>query len=257
MTREERRAYDKAHRERLKAEGRCVICGNPLENLNYTECENCKEKKKIDNKARYERLKTKGVCVCCGKPLDTNTLKCKACKVKTAERNKENYEALKRMKICPHCGKNEIYEGENICLECLQKARDWRAKNKDSQEYKQKKSKQDKKRYEERKAAGLCPICGKRKPTNGKVACEVCGKKRAADNRRRAREKSGDYLERSERADYGMCYVCGKPLDREGRMCEECAEKARKNIAYGRSCRKSSKEHPWSKMNSEIYKKRS
>ena len=98
-----------------------------------------------------------------------------------------------------------------------------------------------------RKAAGLCPRCGKRPPVPERSLCEPCaekhrisgrisdakrcarGRKRRRDpekaranGRRRYRRKT------AERLAAGLCPACGKRRPQpERRLCAECAEKKR------------------------------
>lgn len=60
-----------------------------------------------------------------------------------------------------------------------------------------------KQRYDSLKSAGLCPICGKRRPAFGYVNCpECCERIREAAKQRRARYKSE-----------GRCLRCGRQLE--------------------------------------------
>lgn len=70
--------------------------------------------------------------------------------------------------------------------------------------------------HEERKAKGLCPQCGKRKPRPGRVCCDVCNKKQRAQ-----REKL-----QIKRLEAGICIRCGKRPAMPGNVkCKECVEK--------------------------------
>lgn len=102
-----------------------------------------------------------------------------------------------------------------------------------------------------RRAAGLCPRCGKRAPAPGRSTCEPCAERaraagRARDARlravgkpRRNKEKARAYeRERPrrqvvERIARGVCAKCGSnPAESGQRLCETCAEKRRE---YDRS----------------------
>ena len=98
-----------------------------------------------------------------------------------------------------------------------------------------------------RKAAGLCPRCGKRPPEPGRSLCEPCSEKhrissRVSDAKRRARgrkrrrdpekaracERRRYRRKTAERIAAGLCPSCGKaPPQPQRRLCSECAEKKR------------------------------
>ena len=101
------------------------------------------------------------------------------------------------------------------------------------------------KRAAERRAQGLCPRCGKRRPAAGRKVCESCGDKRRAtesaryargkaegkpyggrkpESRRRcARERSK--RRRHGRREAGLCTSCGDtPPAGGGAVCEPCRE---------------------------------
>ena len=73
-----------------------------------------------------------------------------------------------------------------------------------------------KKRYEERKAAGLCPNCGRTKP-DGQWLCEYCH-----DVRKR---RNSNKIEYDRRRKEGLCVACGEPNPERTAYCEACAEK--------------------------------
>lgn len=94
-------------------------------------------------------------------------------------------------------------------------------------------------RYEERKAAGLCPVCGGKRADEGRIICEGCReyfrrseritrdgftpeerfafneRKRKATNARNARMR-----------EQGLCVSCGKASP-DRWLCDKCAEKRR------------------------------
>lgn len=72
--------------------------------------------------------------------------------------------------------------------------------------------------YYDRKAAGLCTMCGRRteRTAKGYVHCEECEKK-DYENKRKVREY---------RKANGLCIECGKPT--KGRICPKCREFDRK-----------------------------
>ena len=92
---------------------------------------------------RYVDLKRLGICVDCGRELAfAPQVRCPSCIEKLTLRNAKRYNRLNKAK-------------------CLEKERIYR-----------------KKRREFLKEEGICPVCGKRKPIEGKVHCEICLEKR-------------------------------------------------------------------------------
>lgn len=97
-----------------------------------------------------------------------------------------------------------------------------------------------------RRAAGLCPTCGKRPPAEGRSVCGGCAEKRnrasrARDarlreaglprrdpERARAYERERFRREAADRRAAGTCTRCGRaPAMPERSMCEDCLEKRR------------------------------
>ena len=99
------------------------------------------------------------------------------------------------------------------------------------------------KRTAERKAAGLCPRCGERRPEDGLSLCGVCAEKRRASERARdAKRRAADVKRRrnpaSERARdrrrvadliaRGLCTKCDtEPAAPARRLCAGCGERHR------------------------------
>jgi hypothetical protein len=78
--------------------------------------------------------------------------------------------------------------------------------------------------YAERRAAGLCHICGK--PSPDKSACDACRADRARAKARR----------REARIAAGLCPACGEPAAPGGRLCSHhraaTRERARRERGY-------------------------
>ena len=71
-----------------------------------------------------------------------------------------------------------------------------------------------KERYEERKRMGLCPVCGKNRPLDGKVICGECNK---------LRQQNRDYKRK-----HNICVKCGRNKVAPNRKyCDECLEQRR------------------------------
>ena len=111
-------------------------------------------------------------------------------------------------------------------------------------------------RTERRRAAGLCPRCGVRRPENGLALCGECGEKRRAserarDARRRAAgikrrrnvvgERARDRQRTAGRIARGVCTKCGaNPPESGRRLCAGCGEKRRaaERARYARARRR-------------------
>ena len=79
--------------------------------------------------------------------------------------------------------------------------------------------------YQYFKGRGICVECHQRKAINGRVKCEVCTERRAADDVQRdkdaLRRKAKERAERLKAQ--GICRDCGKrPVKGNSSRCEEC-----------------------------------
>ena len=111
-------------------------------------------------------------------------------------------------------------------------------------------------RTAERRAAGLCPKCGKRRPEPDRSICEPCAvRSRAVDRVRDARlraagkprrdpvrakacERERARRQADRRREAGLCLKCGQqPAEPARRLCEWCAKKRREaeRIRYARA----------------------
>lgn len=83
--------------------------------------------------------------------------------------------------------------------------------------------------YQSRKENGVCVICGKCPPEQGRVRCSEC-----LQEDRKKHEKSNRKKGRTPRQlmnGVDLCKQCGKAKPVEGyKMCERCLEKARERI---------------------------
>ena len=111
-------------------------------------------------------------------------------------------------------------------------------------------------RTERRRAAGLCPRCGVRRPENGLALCGECaGKRRASERARDARrraagikrrrnvvgERARDRRRTAEWIARGVCTKCGVNQPEPGRrLCAACGEKRRaaERARYARAKRR-------------------
>lgn len=68
-------------------------------------------------------------------------------------------------------------------------------------------------KYADRKTAGLCPTCGRTGPSGARVLCRACGAKRRAVTQRIYRRRVAD----------GLCPTCTGDVEKgEHVLCPEC-----------------------------------
>lgn len=131
--------------------------------------------------------------------------------------------------ICRDCGQRDVEPGTQLCFECAErkykKNREYYKKN--EEKIKQQVRERSRRKYAERKAAGICVKCGKRNSVQGKTICIDCLTK----IHRKKDPRWNNEIERTERPNYGLCYVCGKSLNLHKSLCDECLDRARKSIA--------------------------
>lgn len=106
----------------------------------------------------------------------------------------------------------------------------------------------NRKRYYERKAAGLCVDCGKRPPTDGKVTCTECReKRRERSHSEQYKEHRREYVQKTRDLWQSLhcCRICGKQDARTmigKHACFDCLEenreRYRKRVERNEFCRK-------------------
>lgn len=200
---------------------------------------------------RYHKAKTDGMCVdCFHERAEPDSVFCFGCREKRRHRYPEEraeYHSYKVHKICINCHNEDAEPGHVYCFECLEKKRIAGQKKMLNAEQRAKKSEQDKRRRAERKAAGICTICGRKKAQKPYVLCLECHVKE-----RKAWERNHATTTRSERPDYGECYFCGKPIKEGFRICPKCYER---QLGIARVMRGASDHdaHPWRGLNKLLY----
>lgn len=134
-----------------------------------------KQRYQITSKMRRDM----GVCVRCGKNDAISGAYCETCREKT----RIYYSEIRRIALdnglCPRCGKNKLYGNEKSCPECKAKQAEYNqtysATHKDIiKSYYARNRERNRKTYAERKAKGLCPKCGKYRPSDGYSRCYEC-----------------------------------------------------------------------------------
>lgn len=152
---------------------------------------------------------------------ETDSEKLKREKKKTHNKAycKERYDFLKSLGICVACGQNSAWKGHVYCLECRFKNNERCRKSyyKNIDKIRARKSESDKKLRQKRIDAGLCAVCGKRKPVEGLKYCDVCRKKiNARDNQRRDLKREVPVF---LYGDGKHCSRCGKPVLEGSKLC--------------------------------------
>lgn len=147
--------------------------------------------------------------------------------------------------ICPHCGQNDLQRGYKLCLQCRMNDNE-RCRNKPiSANTRQYRIDYKKRISAERKAAGICVRCGKRKTDGEHINCAVCRAKKAEKQREYRHERG---MMPIELRGQGYCSRCYKPIE-SGKLCAECYDILVQQAAYMRS-RQNNSEHKWRKASS-------
>lgn len=134
---------------------------------------------------------------------------------------KERYDFLKSMGICVRCGQNRAWKGQIHCLECRFKVREINLKSyhENIERERAKTAERHKKRRQKNIEAGLCDVCGKRKPVGGLKHCDFCRKKINTRNKQRSdlKREVPVFLY----GDGRHCSICGKPVLEGSKLCPE------------------------------------
>ena len=135
--------------------------------------------------------------------------------------------------LCPRCGKSRLFGEEKTCPECRLKATELNRKyrREHSEKVREYINKYHKSLYHQRKEAGMCVRCGKRKPLYNDLRCGICKEKMTL--RRQERRVRDGRLTRKERLEQGFCYFCGAETVSGMKVCEKhrqvCIENGNKS----------------------------
>lgn len=163
--------------------------------------------------------------------------------------SESNYEFYKQRGICPYCKKEKPAPGKVACQHCIDKQKRWK-ENMTPEERERKKARARelvKLRYQKKKDAGICVMCGKVPAAPGRTYCEKCAEQRKKYHYAQKPETVGKYkvtARASGKARYerrkaaGLCTRCGKPAAPGKTNCEECLQKMRENMRRRREERK-------------------
>ena len=137
------------------------------------------------------------------------------------------------MGLCPRCGRNKLFGDEKNCPECSTKAQEYneRYRAEHPEQFRQYINAYHKSMYQQRKEAGMCVRCGKRKPVFNDLRCGICKEKMTL--RRQERRVRDGRLTRKERLEQGFCYFCGAETVPGMKVCEKhrqvCIENGNKS----------------------------
>lgn len=151
----------------------------------------------------------------------------------------ETYAWYKAHGICPQCQRENAYGGKVLCLYCQGKQTESAVKYyQNLPEHKLKAKKQRESEYhkrirEERKAKGICVVCGKYPARQNITLCKICADKQnryqARYRMKKAEQQGKDTTPRFMRTALGKCYICGEPVSDENKnFCPEHLEMQRK-----------------------------
>lgn len=165
-----------------------------------------------------------------------------------------NYLHYKEKGICVQCGQWDASPGKVRCEVCLLQNSESQAKKMKKESEQEKKERQRKHREylkklrSDRKANGLCIMCGKPQCEKSTVYCLEHYIKNQRNNEKR---KTG--VPRSERMNYGLCYRCGKESMSGKKLCKSCYETSCSNLPQ--DLQGTEKYARWKQQNKLIFRK--
>ena len=144
---------------------------------------------------------------------------------------KSDYEWYKSRGICPKCRVNDAFYNHVFCPECLERISAENVKYAHKRaEYQSNQNAARKIRYQERKQAGICTVCGK-KPKNHGLLCNECHLKRMKNRMNKEYQKFGGRKRGDafrQRMEAGLCMYCGKEQINGYKFCKSCLDKRQK-----------------------------
>ncbi len=216
-------SYNQQRRERLKAAGLCVTCGQEPASPGRTDGDICRERrrgyhaKSTAFQDRYARLKAAGLCVNCGKADATCGVMCEPCADKARRQKRESkyrtnrYQTLKIQGLCVICAKAPTTDGRVSCRPCTKRATD---KQRDSGYT----ARYTRHRREQARAAGLCGVCWKVPAEKGQAMCLRC---REVLKGWRKKTEQGKKQYQRLRAE-GRCTSCYKVITERSSAKNQC-----------------------------------
>lgn len=103
---QERHAYEKLVRERLKREGKCAKCWKPRgESKSIIHCEPCRAARRTEARLRIQEWRGQQKCCACGKPRRADRTLCDICAAKIAARAAKHGVRLE--------GRQKLFDAQN------------------------------------------------------------------------------------------------------------------------------------------------
>lgn len=160
--------------------------------------------------------------------------------------SKEYFNWLKEHHICISCCNENAERGRTKCIMCLAKDAERHAKKYDVPESRTKMNEANRKSYhktrQERIEQGLCPRCGKRKPTEGYKMCAICRNKERIHRENQRRQAGVMSIQIKLESD--VCYFCGAERMKGHKVCEKCYERQMK-LMQNCHAHRNNKGHKW------------
>lgn len=217
----------KARRAVRIAIGLCPECGEPAA-PGGKKCATHRDAANAARNAKRAARRDAGLCTDCGEPAVVGKAYCEThlehrSRKRREARNPERERAEQR-------ARREARKARGECTECGEPAAPGRTMCEPHLEQRRVQSREgSRRRYYQRKAAGLCYRCGKVSigPPDTSALCKPCDaamwrNKNGGLNRRLDRERTGRQYH--ERRAAGLCVRCGKAPARENlSTCEPCA----------------------------------
>lgn len=180
-------------------------------------------------------------CASCNLNTEPGRSRCRVCAEKVKQHDRERYQKRSAAGVCVLCGREVPIDGKTSCERCLSKYRkryeaaavkkktekSAAVEKKTGRVYGERESQWHKKRYAERKAAGLCGRCGYDPVEEGFAYCTSCLRKQRhrqiiAFEKMAAEKERIDSVLAEQRIDAGLCRNCGSSEVREAGLCRGC-----------------------------------
>ena len=179
-------------------------------------------------------------------------LKDPAKKQERDRRNRQRHAARLEQRLCTRCGRASLEPGLKVCGGCAEKrraaekARLARARQqgkpyagRDPERCRRADRAGDRRRRRDRRDAGLCTSCGRRRPEEKRSVCEPCREaRRALDRRRYSARRAAGACVRCKQPTVGGLSRCGRCLALEKeRVSPERESAASRKRYFGRRAR--------------------
>lgn len=171
-------------------------CGKPSAEGRKHCAEHLAEKREKNKKMRA-KWATRGLCTSCGAKRDNPfKTKCQKCRDRRAWQQTHQRLGFRHFGLCT-CG-TQPPPGLKTCLKCRARREAWGQKKEEEKAKAQRVEAQKKQQRLDRKAAGICDLCGKAAVEFRKLKCAECLKKRAESSRRWWKKTHGNLSEAAD-----------------------------------------------------------